>query len=74
VSSASATRHFSGFALSAALIFPSVAVGSSGVTTGLCDLLDLVSSEEAEPLYRTFSFQRLPGYRLYVGSYDRMRT
>jgi hypothetical protein len=29
--------------------------------------LDLVSSEEAEPLYRTFSFRRLPGYRLYVG-------
>jgi predicted N-acetyltransferase YhbS len=29
--------------------------------------LDLVSSEEAEPLYRTFSFRRLPGYRLHVG-------
>jgi ribosomal protein S18 acetylase RimI-like enzyme len=29
--------------------------------------LDLVSSEEAEPLYRAFSFRRLPGYRLYVG-------
>jgi GNAT superfamily N-acetyltransferase len=29
--------------------------------------LDLASSEEAEPLYRTFSSRRLPGYRLYVG-------
>lgn len=29
--------------------------------------LDLVSSEVAEPLYRTFSFRRHPGYRLYVG-------
>jgi GNAT superfamily N-acetyltransferase len=28
--------------------------------------LDLLSSEEAEPLYQTFSFRRLPGYRLYV--------
>jgi GNAT superfamily N-acetyltransferase len=28
--------------------------------------LDLLSSEEAEPLYRTFSYRRLPGYRLYV--------
>jgi ribosomal protein S18 acetylase RimI-like enzyme len=29
--------------------------------------LDLLSSEEAEPLYRTYSFRREPGYRLYVG-------
>jgi predicted N-acetyltransferase YhbS len=29
--------------------------------------LDLVSSEEAEALYQTFSFRRLPGYRLYIG-------
>jgi ribosomal protein S18 acetylase RimI-like enzyme len=28
--------------------------------------IDLLSSEEAEPLYKTFSFERLPGYRLYV--------
>jgi ribosomal protein S18 acetylase RimI-like enzyme len=29
--------------------------------------LDLLSSEGAEPLYRTYSFRREPGYRLYVG-------
>jgi GNAT superfamily N-acetyltransferase len=28
--------------------------------------LDLLSSEDAEPLYQTFSFRREPGYRLYV--------
>jgi GNAT superfamily N-acetyltransferase len=33
--------------------------------------LDLVSGEEAGPLYRTFSFRRLPGHRLYVGGEPR---
>ena len=29
--------------------------------------IDLLSSEEAEPLYRRFSHERWPGYRLFPG-------